>query len=168
MAARLRQTEIAGEFADATGAIVVRRVSWQDEHSSGHAVLVHRDTLARTCVELGVELAFDDYAELRGQTFDAKWDHKPFPRRWRLTFTTKRESSKDVVLRTSEWEVVHGSLEPKERFRRYHWSGAHERGLEIALCKAELSRASSAGDTALSRKLERRLRELVKEVRDEG
>jgi hypothetical protein len=168
VAGQLRQTEIAGEFADAAGATVVRRVSWRDEHSNGSAVLVRRDTLARICADLGVELAFDDYAELGGRTREGKWDHKPFPRRWRLTFTTEREISKVVAAITNEWESAHGSLEADERFRcHYYWSIAGELGLEVALCKADHARAIRSGDAKRSKTLERRLEELTSKLRDE-
>ncbi len=169
LAGKLRQTEVAGEFADVAGATVVRRISWRDDDSHGSAVLVRRDVLDRICAELGAELAFDDYADLQGRAVDGKWDDKPFPRRWRLTFTAEREISKEVAARTSAWEMEHGSLKLEERFRCHSfWSIADEVGLDIALGMAEHTRAIGARDEELAKTLERRITELKEKLREDG
>jgi hypothetical protein len=170
LAGKLRQTEIEGEFADETGATVVRRLTWQDDHSRGSAVLIRRDVLQRICAELGVELAFDDYADLQGRTADGELDNdQPLLRRWRLTPTTDRELSKDVVARTNHWEAAHGALDPEERFRcHYFWALGGEVGLDIALCVAERDRAIRVDDETLAKQLERRLKALEKKLRADG
>ncbi len=111
-AGNLRQLETLGEFADESGRLAVRNLSWGEIGSEhyGRLVLMRREILAECCRRMPVSYGFFDCIEVWGVDARGQYDNKHMIGRWTARFPDAAPPLPWIETAFNDWEQKQGVL----------------------------------------------------------